>query len=164
MGAARVPSRMRRVLPLVVLLVLAVPALVAPPAAAACEPDISLHSRGPPLYTSMQPEAGATAGLCLKVVGREVTDVRYVAPGATEVSVVFHRDFGEGRMQLTVLLDGLGFTNDAFTLQREADAFGDFAYRMPFVQIPGGPGASGTLQVMVLLPNNDASTKTYSTL
>ena len=155
---------MRRILPLAVLLVLAAPALVAPPAAAACEPDITLHSRAPPLYASAQPEAGATAGLCLRVTGREVTDVRYVAPGATEVSVVFHRDFGEARMQLTVILDGLGFTSNHFTLQREADAFGEVDYRMPFVQIPGGPGASGDLVVTVLLPDNDASMKTYSTL
>lgn len=107
----------------------------------------------PPPY----PFIGFEVGTCASTPYTGQVDDHVFLPNMTEVLVHFHRDYGAGVPTLQVKLDGLGFTNQSFTLYRQAEELEPgFDYEMPaFVAFPGGPAASGKLFATVYYPGGD---------
>lgn len=63
-------------------------------------------------------KVNSNAVLCI-AAGEDLGDTRIINPASDEISLRFTQDFGAGVPEVTVILDGLGFDNQAVTLLRE---------------------------------------------
>jgi hypothetical protein len=162
---------------LISAITVAVGAAIAPARAGHCEvTDLVIVSRttvspdpgdnGPNVHG---PASNPNAAVCA-VAPDSDTDTRLLAPGATDVGVRYTNDAGVDH--LDGVLDGLGFEQQAITLERHVvdttgtgDPKGVFVlYDLPgYLMIPAGATAQGSITATVHMPAGNDMSVTFHT-
>jgi hypothetical protein len=110
------------------------------------------------------PSLNTNTFVCTVDSDDDIYDFRTITPGANRISVRLARAFDATVPSLAGTVDGLGFSNQAITLARSAAVDGStVVYDTPSLYL-ADPTATGSVTVVVTLPNGSTVHTTYHTV
>ncbi|MHB8510827.1 MAG: hypothetical protein ACYDCC_01495 [Actinomycetota bacterium] len=105
------------------------------------------------------------AGVCAIDNSDNIYDTRFINPGSTAINIRFTGQLDASVTSLNAVIDGLGFNQQAITLNRISSTQGLITtYDSDLLFIPAGPTGTGSITATVTLPDGSTDTTTFHTV